>query len=29
MPEWKEYRPGHFAACHFADQLTLKGALKS
>jgi peptide/nickel transport system ATP-binding protein len=28
-PEWKEYRPGHFAACHFADQLSLKGALKS
>ena len=26
MPELKEYRPGHFAACHFADQLTLKGA---
>jgi peptide/nickel transport system ATP-binding protein len=29
VPEWKEYKPGHFAACHFADQLTLKGALKS
>jgi peptide/nickel transport system ATP-binding protein len=29
VPEWKEYRPGHFAACHFADQLTLKGAVKS
>ncbi len=28
-PEWKEYRPGHFAACHFADTLSLKGALKS
>ena len=28
-PEWKEYRPGHFAACHFADSLSLKGALKS
>jgi peptide/nickel transport system ATP-binding protein len=28
-PEWKEYRPGHFAACHFADQLSLKGALKT
>jgi peptide/nickel transport system ATP-binding protein len=26
-PEWKEYRPGHFAACHFADTLSLKGAL--
>lgn len=25
-PEWKEYQPGHFAACHFADKLTLKGA---
>jgi peptide/nickel transport system ATP-binding protein len=29
VPEWKEYRPGHFAACHFADQLTLKGAIKT
>ena len=29
IPEWKEYRPGHFAACHFADQLALKGALKT
>jgi peptide/nickel transport system ATP-binding protein len=29
IPEWKEYRPGHFAACHFAHQLSLKGALKS
>jgi len=28
-PEWKEYRPDHFAACHFADQLSLKGALKT
>ena len=28
-PEWKEYRPGHFALCHFADQLELKGAIKS
>ena len=27
-PEWKEYKPGHFAACHFADTLSLKGALK-
>jgi len=26
-PEWKEYRPDHFAACHFADTLSLKGAL--
>jgi peptide/nickel transport system ATP-binding protein len=24
-PEWKEYAPGHFAACHFAGQLKLKG----
>jgi peptide/nickel transport system ATP-binding protein len=29
IPEWKEYRPGHFAACHFANQLSLKGALKT
>ena len=29
MPELKEYRSGHFAACHFADQLSLKGAVKS
>jgi peptide/nickel transport system ATP-binding protein len=29
MPELREYRPGHFAACHFADQLSLKGAVKS
>jgi peptide/nickel transport system ATP-binding protein len=29
VPAWKEYRPGHFAACHFAGQLELKGALKS
>ncbi len=26
VPEWKEYRPGHFAACHFANELTLAGA---
>lgn len=25
-PEWKEHHPGRFAACHFADTLTLKGA---
>jgi peptide/nickel transport system ATP-binding protein len=25
-PEWKEYRPGHFSACHFSDALTLMGA---
>jgi len=24
-PEWKEYKPGHFAACHFADRLSLRG----
>jgi oligopeptide/dipeptide ABC transporter ATP-binding protein len=24
-PEWVEYEPGHFAACHFADTLQLKG----
>ncbi len=24
-PEWVEYQPGHFAACHFASSLTLKG----
>lgn len=24
-PEWKEYGEGHFAACHFAGQLKLKG----
>ena len=29
MPALKEYRPGQFAACHFADQLSLKGAIKS
>jgi oligopeptide/dipeptide ABC transporter ATP-binding protein len=29
VPEWKEHRPGHLAACHFADQLELKGAAKS
>ena len=29
MPALKEYQPGHFAACHFADQLSLKGAIKS
>jgi peptide/nickel transport system ATP-binding protein len=25
-PEWKEYLPGHFSACHFSDSLSLKGA---
>ncbi len=25
-PEWREYQPGHFAACHLVDKLTLKGA---
>jgi len=28
-PEWQEYQPGHYAACHFAGTLSLKGALKS
>ncbi len=28
-PALREYRPGQFAACHFADQLQLQGALKS
>ena len=25
-PQWQEYGPGHFAACHFAAELDLKGA---
>lgn len=25
-PEWREYRPGHFSACHFSDELALQGA---
>jgi peptide/nickel transport system ATP-binding protein len=25
-PEWQEYQPGHFSACHFSDKLTLVGA---
>jgi len=29
VPAWKEYQPGRFAACHFADELQLEGALKS
>ena len=29
VPVWKEYQPGHFAACHFTDQLELKGAIKA
>ena len=28
IPEWKEYSPGHFTACHFAEELKLKGASK-
>lgn len=24
-PEWRELRPEHFVACHFADKLNLKG----
>lgn len=27
-PVWKEYLPGHFVACHFADALVLCGADK-
>jgi peptide/nickel transport system ATP-binding protein len=29
VPAWKEYQPGHFAACHFAGTLPLKGAVKA
>jgi peptide/nickel transport system ATP-binding protein len=29
VPEWKEHRPGRFAACHFADTLSLTGAIKA
>jgi peptide/nickel transport system ATP-binding protein len=25
IPEWKEVQPGHYAACHFAGELTLEG----
>jgi peptide/nickel transport system ATP-binding protein len=25
VPAWKEHKPGHFAACHFADSLSLRG----
>lgn len=25
-PAWQEVTPGHFVACHFADELALKGA---
>ncbi len=28
-PEWREIHPGRFAACHFAETLTLSGAIKS
>lgn len=28
-PAFREYRPGQFAACHFADTLELQGAVKS
>ncbi|MCD6286218.1 MAG: ABC transporter ATP-binding protein [Anaerolineae bacterium] len=24
-PEWREYKPGHYAACHLAAELSLKG----
>lgn len=27
IPEWKEYRRGHFCACHLADTLTLRGTV--
>lgn len=26
-PAWQEVSPGHFASCHFADSLTLRGAV--
>jgi peptide/nickel transport system ATP-binding protein len=29
VPAWKEHHPGRFAACHLADSLTLKGAVKT
>jgi peptide/nickel transport system ATP-binding protein len=29
VPEWKEHHSGRFAACHFADTLSLKGAIKA
>jgi peptide/nickel transport system ATP-binding protein len=25
LPEFKEYAPDHYAACHFASELQLKG----
>lgn len=25
MPSWDEFEPGHFTACHFAEELSLKG----
>jgi peptide/nickel transport system ATP-binding protein len=25
VPAWEQHKPGHFAACHFADTLTLRG----
>ncbi len=25
-PEWKEWQPGHFSACHFSDTIELQGA---
>ena len=24
-PEWREVNPGHFVACHFAEELKLQG----
>jgi oligopeptide/dipeptide ABC transporter ATP-binding protein len=29
VPAWKEHHPGRFAACHFADTLSLTGAIKA
>ena len=26
IPAWQEVKPGHYAACHFADELHLQGA---
>ena len=26
-PEWREITPGHYSACHFADELPLKGVV--
>jgi peptide/nickel transport system ATP-binding protein len=29
VPAWREVKPGHFASCHFADELALKGTAAS